>query len=193
MLSELPGERGGAGWTAIGQPTCDKRLANRRCLDPTKREVVRPLGLCNRQRCDPGTAWRLCGQRGERRPSGYGAPRRRAILSKASPAASSIVPPRRAMAPSRSMRTSNVCPPETTSPIAGSVGASAPADSRSHAARRCPSRWFTGSTGRPRAHAQALPMPAPTRSDPTRPGPVVSATLQSRRQSRAPQPPAAPR
>ena len=73
-------------------------------------------------------------------PPGYGAPRRRAILSKASPAASSIVPPRRCMAPSCSIRTSNVCPPETTSPIAGSVGASTSAASRSHAARRCPSR-----------------------------------------------------
>ena len=63
MLSELPRERGRTTGAAIGEPAGDERLPNRRRLHPAEREVVRLLGLRDRQRRDPGTAWRLRGER----------------------------------------------------------------------------------------------------------------------------------
>src|SRR3989344_3566271 len=55
-------------------------------------------------------------------PPGYGRPKRRAHLSKHSPAASSLVPPKYLYLLWYSNRTKSVCPPETSRPIHGKVG-----------------------------------------------------------------------
>jgi hypothetical protein len=70
MLGELSRKRGGTAGAAIGEPAGGECLSNRRRLDPAEREVVRPLGLRDRQRRDWSATWCLRGECRERRPSG---------------------------------------------------------------------------------------------------------------------------
>ena len=107
-------------------------------------------------------------------PPGNGRPSTRATLSKASPAASSTVAPKRddLARPRRGTSSSDEWPPETSSATAG-VG-SGPCSSRSTAT--CAARWFTPYSGLPRASAYALAAATPTSSAPASPGPAVTAT-----------------
>src|SRR5512132_1198056 len=105
-------------------------------------------------------------------PPGKPSPRNRAILSNASPAASSTVCPRSSYRWGSGMCTSIVWPPETTRHTAGVR--SGPWSTAF--ASMCPSRWFTPISGAPVASAIDLAAAIPTRSAPTRPGPTVTAT-----------------
>ena len=64
-----------------------------------------------------------------------------------------------------------VCPPDTTSTTAGS-GISPPSRTSDS---MWPARWCTGTNGTSRDHASDLANDSPTRSEPTRPGPCVTA------------------
>src|SRR3954454_23409767 len=109
-------------------------------------------------------------------PPGNGSPSTRATLSKASPAASSMVRPRDCTSRARSgTSSSELCPPETSSAIEGS--ASGPCWSSSTAT--CAARWFTPYSGLSRASAYALAAATPTSSAPVSPGPEVTATAST--------------
>jgi len=93
-------------------------------------------------------------------------------LSYASPAASSMVAPSGCTSPVTSLvSSSEECPPETSSAIAGT--GSGPCSSWSTA--MCAARWFTAYSGLPRASAYALAAHTPTSSAPVSPGPAVTA------------------
>src|SRR3954454_14537233 len=109
-------------------------------------------------------------------PPGNGSPSTRATLSKASPAASSMVRPRDCTSRARSgTSSSELCPPETSSAIEGS--ASGPCWSSSTAT--CAARWLTPYSGLSRASAYALAAATPTSSAPVSPGPEVTATAST--------------
>ena len=79
---------------------------------------------------------------------------------------SSTVSPSSCRCPTPVVRVSMQCPPETSRAVWGK--------GTSRSARktlaRCPSRWFTLTTGSPQPRASALAVEMPTRSAPTRPG-----------------------
>src|SRR4051812_27834727 len=105
-------------------------------------------------------------------PPGKGSPSTRATLSKASPAASSMVRPRDSTSRERSgTNSSELCPPETSSAIDGS--ASGPCCSSSTAT--CAARWLTPYSGLSSASAYAFAAATPTSRAPVKPGPEVTA------------------
>ena len=109
-------------------------------------------------------------------PPGKGSPSSRATLSKASPAASSIVAPSGLTSlVTSSTSSSEECPPLTSSARHGS--GSGPCSSWSTATWAA--RWLTPYSGVPSPSASALAAATPTSRAPTRPGPAVTETAST--------------
>ena len=105
-------------------------------------------------------------------PPGYPRPSSFATLSYASPAASSRVRPMARYSPGARTSYRLVWPPDTTSTIAGSGSGPCWRNSDS----MWPARWCTGTSGRFHDAASDFANDTPTSSDPTSPGPCVTAT-----------------
>src|ERR1035437_8871982 len=110
-------------------------------------------------------------------PPGNGSRSSRAVLSNASPAASSRVFPMTRSEVGDATSTSCECPPETSSARNGYSGGCA--RSR-NTAKRCPCKWLTAYSGRSVANASALAAATPTTRLPISPGPAVTAIPSSR-------------
>src|SRR6476659_7109160 len=105
-------------------------------------------------------------------PPGKGSPSKRATLSKASPAASSMVAPSGSTPTVTSVTwSSDECPPETSMARQGS--GSGPCSSWSTATWAA--RWLTPYSGFSSPTASAFAAATPTSSAPARPGPAVTA------------------
>ncbi len=148
--------------TAVFSPEKEK---SKRCRSRSRPELS-PRGKSMATE-DPDRAARsMCG------PPGKGSPSRRATLSKASPAASSIVAPSGSTEEVTSLtRSSEEWPPDTRRARHGS--GRAPCSSWSTATWAA--RWFTPYSGLPSAIASDFAAATPTRSAPARPGPAVTA------------------
>src|SRR3989338_1384496 len=95
-----------------------------------------------------------------------------APLSNASPAASSRVRPRSAESVWLFRYQSSVCPPEADKQSSGNVGS---VGAWSHVELRWPNVWCTPMRGLPQDRASARAVIVPTRSEPSSPGPRVTA------------------
>src|SRR5258706_8835963 len=113
-------------------------------------------------------------------PAGYSRPSIRPILSKASPAASSRVPPSQTVSLWLFINTRSVCPPDTIRAIAGNSGSMSLPCSFSFArndgvsiqlAYICPYKWLTGISGLFQAKERVFAVSTPTSNDPISPGP----------------------
>ena len=158
--------------TAVLSPENEK---SKRCRSRSRR-AVSPRGKSMATRSPSRATRSMWG------PPGNGSPSSRATLSKASPAASSMVDPIGSTSPVTSPTRSRLeWPPETSSARQGS--GSGPCSSWSTATWAA--RWLTPYSGVPRPSASALAEATPTSSAPARPGPLVTA-IASRSWSRMP-------